>query len=345
MTINTEKIILNQERNVTLSAMVQTVGGAWGFTERPAVMVIPGGGYAMCSDWEAEIVAYPYLAAGFHAFVLRYSVGEHRAWPNPLDDYEQAMEYIETHAEEWGVLTDKIAVIGFSAGGHLAACAATMAKHRPAAAILGYAALKQEITDACQPGGIAPAPIDHVDAETPPCFLTACRDDSVVPISNTVDFMTVLDKYSITYECHIYPFGEHGFSTGEVSDIGLGQGCSRIPQWVPNSVGFLWDIFGRLTPKGMGAPACQTKINGDAEPVLSVRCSIRHLRKFVTEVKELTPVLNAIDAYSSGIFKESGKVIADQFNLGFLMEALGRTKEEIEDLDKLLRQVPNQIDK
>ena len=86
MTINTEKIILNQERNVTLSAMVQTVGGAWGFTERPAVMVIPGGGYAMCSDGEAEIVAYPYLAAGFHAFVLRYSVGEHRAWPNPLDD-------------------------------------------------------------------------------------------------------------------------------------------------------------------------------------------------------------------------------------------------------------------
>ena len=47
MTINTEKIILNQERYVTLSAMVQTVGGAWGFTERPAVMVIPGGGYAM----------------------------------------------------------------------------------------------------------------------------------------------------------------------------------------------------------------------------------------------------------------------------------------------------------
>ena len=67
--------------------MVQTVGGAWGFTERPAVMVIPGGGYAMCSDGEAEIVAYPYLAAGFHAFVLRYSVGEHRAWPNPLDDF------------------------------------------------------------------------------------------------------------------------------------------------------------------------------------------------------------------------------------------------------------------
>ena len=343
MTVNTERIVLNQERNVSLVTMIQTVGGEWGFEKRPAVMVIPGGGYAMCSDREAEIVAYPYLAVGFHAFVLRYSVGEHKTWPNPLEDYEQAMEYIEAHAQEWGIITDKIAVIGFSAGGHLAACAATMARHRPAAAILGYAALKHEITDACQPGGIAPAPVDQVDAKTPPCFLTACRDDSVVPISNTVDFMSALDKYSITYECHIYPFGDHGFSTGELTDIG--QGCSRIPQWVPNSIGFLWDIFGRLTSKGMGTPACQTHTNGDADPVLSVRCSIRHLRKFITEVKELIPIIDGIDAYSCGVFKESGKMIADQFNLGFLMEALGKTQEEITALDKLLGQVPNVIDK
>lgn len=343
MTVNTEKIILNQERNVTLFTMIQSVEGEWGIMERPAVMVIPGGGYAMCSDREAEIVAYPYLAAGFQAFVLRYSVGEHRAWPNPLDDYEQAMEYIQKHAKEWGVITDKIAAIGFSAGGHLAACAATMARNRPAAAILGYAALKQEITDACQPGKIAPAPVEQVDAKTPPCFLTACRDDSVVPISNTVDFMSALDKYSITYECHIYPFGDHGFSTGELTD--MGSGCSRIPQWVPNSIGFLWDIFGRLTSKGMGQPACQTNTNGDAEPVLSVRCSIRHLRKFKDEVKELVPILNGIDAYSCSIFGESGENIADQFNLGYLMEALGKTQEEIEVLDKLLRQVQNPIDK
>ena len=59
-------------------------------------------------------------------------------WPNPLEDYDQAMELIAAHAKEWHLIPEKIAVIGFSAGGHLAACAATMAKHRPAAAILAY---------------------------------------------------------------------------------------------------------------------------------------------------------------------------------------------------------------
>ena len=79
----------------------------------------------------------PYLKAGYQAFILRYSVGKHSVWPNALQDYEQAMEMIRTKAEEWKIFSDKIAVIGFSAGGHLAAAAATMSKNRPNAAIFG----------------------------------------------------------------------------------------------------------------------------------------------------------------------------------------------------------------
>lgn len=77
-----------------------------------------------------------YLKAGYDAFILRYSVGENHKWPEPLEDYEDAMEYIANHAEEWNVLADKIAVVGFSAGGHLAGAAATIAKHKPAAVYL-----------------------------------------------------------------------------------------------------------------------------------------------------------------------------------------------------------------
>lgn len=74
-------------------------------------------------------MAQEYLRAGYHAFVLRYSVGwENAVWPNPLEDYDQAMELITAHAKEWHLIPEKIAVIGFSAGGHLAACAATMAE-------------------------------------------------------------------------------------------------------------------------------------------------------------------------------------------------------------------------
>ena len=71
-----EKIVLSKERNVTLTAMIQDVGGEYRtVTERPGIIVIPGGGYSFCSDREAEPVAMAFLNAGFDAFILRYSVG------------------------------------------------------------------------------------------------------------------------------------------------------------------------------------------------------------------------------------------------------------------------------
>ena len=73
---------------------------------------------------------------------MRYSIKEDAKWPNPLEDYEEAMELIRSKSEEWNVYEDKIALIGFSAGGHLAASAATMSINRPNAAILGYAATR-----------------------------------------------------------------------------------------------------------------------------------------------------------------------------------------------------------
>src|SRR5699024_3994003 len=130
-----QEIVLNSKRDVKLTALVQGVGGEFNLEKRPAVLILPGGGYSFCSDREAEPVAFAYAQAGYQAFILRYSVGEHKQWPNPLEDYEQAMELIKSNPE-WHVYGDKIGVIGFSAGGHLAASAATMAKNRPNAAIL-----------------------------------------------------------------------------------------------------------------------------------------------------------------------------------------------------------------
>ena len=339
MTVNTEKIILNKERNVTLTAMVQTVDGEWKFHARPAIMVIPGGGYIICSDREAETVAYPYLAAGFQAFVLRYSVGDHRTWPNPLKDYEQAMEYIRSHAEELHVIPDKIAVVGFSAGGHLAACAATMAENRPNAALLIYAALDQEITDACQPGKVAPAPMKFVDGKTPPCFLAAARDDSIVPIQNTVDFLTALGKKAITYECHIYPFGNHGFGTGD--EAVMGNSCSRIPNWVKDSIAFLQDVFGHLQPSGMTEPVCPGKQNGDFNEFLSADCTIGRLRGFLDQAPVLTPIIAAFDTHTAKLFTDGSENITNLFKLNQMMEMFGKTPEEIQAIDEILNSIPN----
>lgn len=261
MTLTTERIVLNQERNVTLTAMLQDVGGAfYSIHKRPAILILPGGGYSMCTDREAEVVAYPFLYAGYHAFVLRYSVDKNRAWPNPLNDYEQAMELIRGNEEKWHILPDKIAVIGFSAGGHLAACAATVAKNRPNAALLGYAVLEQELIDTHMLGENVPEPIANVDEKTPPCFLFAARDDKGVPIQNTLNFQLALTRYGIPFESHIYAFGGHGFATGVSNIAGDMLLCRRVPNWVGDAVGWLEDVFGVLSPFGIAEPVCKEKV-------------------------------------------------------------------------------------
>ena len=188
--MNTEVLTLNEERNVTLTTYIQDCGEGFGcVAKRPAVLILPGGAYQMCSDREADPVAFAFAKAGYHAFVLRYSVMDDCTWPNPLNDYEQAMTLIRSHADTWHIYEDKIAVIGFSAGGHLATAAATLAQNRPNAAILGYAVTSQHV-QACNPN--APETISAVDRKTPPCFVFATRTDSMVPINNSIDFMRAL---------------------------------------------------------------------------------------------------------------------------------------------------------
>ncbi len=344
MTIKTDKLILNQERNVTLTTMIQNVNGEFGkISARPAILILPGGGYSMCSDREAEVIAYPYLLAGYHAFVLRYSVKDHRTWPNPLNDYEQAMELIRGKAEEWNILSEKIAVIGFSAGGHLAASAATMAKNRPNAAILGYAALEQDIAQACQPGTDIPSPTDYVDGKTPPCFLFAARDDMVVPVHNTVNFQSALIRYGIQFESHIYAYGGHGFGTG-AENIAGDDLCRRVPNWVNDSIGWLEDVFGRLTPGGLGKPVCAHKINGDGEEMLSVDCTFGHLRKQEAAQPLLANIYAAADMVIQQQFGGNPLVIEifSIFKLRDFMKMLGQDQNTIEQTDAALNQIPNQ---
>ena len=196
-----ETITLDKKRGVTLTVMTQEVGGEFRrLTARPAVLVLPGGGYMFCSDREAEPVAMPYLAAGFQAFVLRYGTLEHAKWPKPLKDYEKAMALIRKNAEKWHVIPDQIAVVGFSAGGHLAGAAATMSVNRPNAAVLGYAVLREDTAQELSPD--RPGIPEHVDEKTCPCFLFATRTDSVVPIQNTLDMMNALNRFNTCFECH-----------------------------------------------------------------------------------------------------------------------------------------------
>lgn len=236
-----ECIQLNAERDVSLTAYIHQDDEKAPSGKRPAMLVLPGGGYSACCEHEADVVAQEYLKEGFQAFVLRYSTGLHKKWPNPLEDYEQAMEIIIKRSREWGVEPSKIAAVGFSAGGHLCACAATVAKHKPAAAVLVYPAILKEICDVCQPG--MPYPNEHVDQNTCPCFLAAARDDETVDIKNTIMMQLALAEKGIAFESHIYSYGGHGFSTADKQLINYSV-SERVPNWVPDSVGWLKETLG-----------------------------------------------------------------------------------------------------
>ena len=273
--MHTETIILSEERKVSLTVYLQPSGGEFaGLERRPAVLIIPGGGYHFCSDREADPVAFPYLKAGYQAFILRYSLNEQAAWPRPLEDYEEAMEMIRNRAEEWHIAADRIAVIGFSAGGHLAACAATMSAHRPNAAILGYPVIDGECAHDYLPS--APDVPSAVDEHTCPCFVFATRTDNLVPVSNAVHMIDALCAHGIAFESHIYANGPHGLTTGDPG-INHAEFSRRYAGWVQDSIEWLADVMGGMNSNGLTAPRFGAKINGDREKTLNLDCTVKHL--------------------------------------------------------------------
>lgn len=236
----------------------------------PAVLVCPGGGYTHLSPREAEPIALAFAAKGFQTFVLYYSLLPRRI-PKPLLDGAKAMNLIRDHADEWDVDPHKIAICGFSAGGHLAAMLSTLwrepvieqaglscEKSRPDAAILGYAVVTAG-EDEARPGRLAEKlgdvadPLVHkaafltkeVSEFNPPTFLWHTAADQTVPVANSLLMAKALAERKVPFELHIYLEGAHGLALAERRTSGGDPAGERseVAGWMELACGWLKRTF------------------------------------------------------------------------------------------------------
>jgi acetyl esterase/lipase len=228
--------------------------------KRPAIVVCPGGGYMYCSPREAEPIALAYAARGFHAFILRYSVGWDAAGFAPLKEVSWTIGYLREHAEEWNIDPEKIISCGFSAGGHLALSAGLLAENKPNAMVLGYPAAsapnmpgmnfmlqllegRQDVTDEDAKKYDL---VSHITKDAPPVFIAATAQDLLTPYGA----LPIAQKYSTfgtRYELHVFQYGPHGYAlANEVTADGSNSTFDpAYAQWLELSVKWIHRTFGK----------------------------------------------------------------------------------------------------
>lgn len=219
-----------------------------GATNAGTVLVCPGGGYAMRAAHEGITIAQRFNELGFHAFVVHYSVAPHRH-PQPLRDVARALRMIRQGGANWQVDPHRIAVCGFSAGGHLTASLGVHHHHavlqadsqqdqqssRPDALILCYPVISAgdfrhegSFTNLLGPDATSAQRQEmslelQVGPHTPPTFLWHTAEDAAVPVENSLLFASALSRHRIPFELHVYPHGRHG--------VGLSPEDAHVATW------------------------------------------------------------------------------------------------------------------
>lgn len=242
------------------------------YPKRAAVLVLPGGAYVMHGASEGEPVALAFFAQGFDAFVLKYSVGKHGAFPNAVADAARAVAFLREHAQQWQLDPEKIAVCGFSAGGHVAACLGTMwdrpdvaalsgcagGEARPNALILGYPCITADLEGQTDMYRVLAGdrPLEtlretasaekYVSAQTPPVFLWNMFDDQLVPVEHGLKFLAALAAHDVPFESHTYQHGIHGCALATpVTSIGAPlRENVHVARWFTDCCAWLRELFG-----------------------------------------------------------------------------------------------------
>ena len=211
-----------------------------------AVIIFPGGGYSHRANHEGQPVAEFFNSKGIHAFVVQYRTAPAKH-PAPLLDAARAVRMVRNNAVEWNIRANKIAVCGFSAGGHLAASIGVLydeaitveddlqaVSARPDGLILCYPVISsgefghvgsfdnligKDNLELREKMSLE----NRITSETPPTFIWHTADDAAVPVENSFLFSQALRRHDVPFELHVFPHGRHG--------LGLGAECPGVAEW------------------------------------------------------------------------------------------------------------------
>lgn len=257
---------------------------------RKAIIVCPGGGYHFLSEREAEPFAKVFIGAGLNAFLLRYTVGMKgsgspenpgAAEYAPLIEAALAIRHVREHAEEYNIDPEQIFIIGFSAGGHLAASTGILWKEDAVQRALGASA--DAPTEIGKPNGmILSYPVitsgphahkgsfhhlcntktpteeellrfsleKHVDETSAPFFLWHTFTDNIVPIQNALLLAEAYTAKGLPFELHVYPQGNHGLALANEETVAknLAALVPHVQSWIDLAIRWIKD-FGKFGPQ------------------------------------------------------------------------------------------------
>ena len=254
-----EHIPLTDDSQVTLTCYLQEPSCEMkSVARKPAVLILPGGGYFFVSDREAEPIALAYAAQGFQAFVLNYSTGEQALGCKPFEEASKALGLIRDNASHWNVIDNQVIAVGFSAGGHLAAWVGLKGQNKPDGMILGYPAVELIVTQtAVQPHNqvvevllgpgyqLADAATlnvtQYVTDQAIPLFCWTTAADTLTRPTPILDFVRAYAQAGRPCEFHMFQEGEHGLSLAtHVTANGRRQAENQdVAQWFALSVAWI----------------------------------------------------------------------------------------------------------
>lgn len=227
---------LGEDTKAVLHGFLQTPDEALPEQNYPAIIIVPGGSYTHIPEAQAEKLALAFTSLGYQSFYLRYSFVDEKSplHPAPVVELAQSVALIRQHADDWAIDPQRLALAGFSVGGHIVALyndtwhqdwltdqlGVSAEALEPQATILGYPVISPKLgfptdeqtlaTWSDQPEQLAAN--EYVSDKNAPTFIWATADDPLVPASNSLAYATALAAHNVDYELHLFHHGPHGLA-------------------------------------------------------------------------------------------------------------------------------------